>query len=178
MNRTQLFEHQVLPHLDAAYNLARWLLRDAQAADDAVQEASLRAFRYLDALRGDDARAWLLGIVRHACFDALARTRRQREQELEFDEQAFAEALTMLAAPVSADPQAAAQQRQTQQLIDAAIRALSPPLREVLVLRELEELDYAQIARIAQVPVGTVMSRLSRARARLRQALAGSRLGQ
>lgn len=172
MTRTVRFERLVMPHLDAAYNLARWLLHDASSADDAVQEASLRAWRYLDALQGDDARAWLLGIVRHACFDAMARTR-LAASEVEFDAPAFESAL---AAPASADPAIAAQRGQLKHRIDAAIRALSPPLREVLVLRELEGLEYAQIAQIADVPIGTVMSRLSRARARLRAVLAPSRM--
>jgi RNA polymerase sigma-70 factor (ECF subfamily) len=174
VNRVRQFEALIVPHLDAAFNLARWLLRDARAAEDAVQEASLRALRYLDALRGDEARSWWLGIVRNSCFDALARSRRARD-EVDFDSVGFEAAL---AAPEATDPRAKLQQVQLKRQIDAAILALSPPLREVLVLRELEDLDYAQIARIVGVPIGTVMSRLSRARLRLREALAATRLDE
>lgn len=170
------FEQRVLPHLDAGYNLARWLLRDAAQADDAVQEAALRALRYADALRDGDARPWFLGIVRHACFDALARARRDGPT-LDVDDDAFAQAMLEPSAQAglpaaSPSPEGHLQQAQQRARVDAAIRALSPPLREVLVLREFEDLDYAGIARIIGVPVGTVMSRLSRARERLRAVLA------
>ncbi|HET7526785.1 MAG TPA: sigma-70 family RNA polymerase sigma factor [Burkholderiaceae bacterium] len=165
----------VLPHLDAAFNLARWLLRDATAAEDAVQEASLRAFRYIDSLRGDDARAWLLGIVRNTCFTVLER-RRNAPEVVEFDDAEFEAALGAVASEGS-DPAKQLEQRRLRTLIDAAIRALSPPLREVIVLREFEELDYAQIAQIVAVPVGTVMSRLSRAREKMRSVLTQSNLG-
>jgi RNA polymerase sigma-70 factor (ECF subfamily) len=174
MNRSAEFEERLLPHLDAAYNLARWLLRDPQAAEDAVQEASLRALRYLDSLRSGDARAWLLGIVRNTCFNALAQQRRAGD-EVDFDDAAFQAGL---AAPAASEPQAMLAQRQMRQQVDAALRALSPPLREVVVLRELEQLDYAQIAQIAGVPIGTVMSRLSRARMRLREALLPAHTGE
>ena len=174
MSRRQRFDAFVLPHLDAAYNLARWLLRDERAAEDALQEASLRAFRYLDSLRSGDARPWLLGIVRNTCFSALERSRQAPEQ-VDFDDAEFEAAL---AAPAADDPAARLQQRRLQTRVDAAIRALSPPLREVIVLREFEELDYAQIASICAVPVGTVMSRLSRARDKLRIALASTRQGE
>ena len=176
MNPRQAFETRVMPHLDAAYNLARWLLRDAQAAEDAVQEASMRAFRYIDSLRGDDARPWLLGIVRNTCFTILER-QRNGPDIVDFDDAEFD---AVMSAPDAgpADPAAQLQRRRTRELIDAAIRALSPPLREVIVLREFEELDYAQIARIADVPIGTVMSRLSRAREKLRHALSQTSLGE
>jgi len=172
----QRFEALVLPHLDAAFNLARWLLRDATAAEDAVQDAALRAFRYIDSLRGDDARGWLLGIVRNTCFSALERGRGDREM-VEFDEAGFDAALSEIGRATD-DPTAALEQRRTRTLIDAAIRALSPPLREVIVLREFEELEYAEIARIASVPIGTVMSRLARARERMRAALSPLNLGR
>ena len=175
MSGRQTFEALVLPHLDAAYNLARWLLRDPSAAEDAVQEASLRAFRYIDSLRGDDARAWLLGIVRNTCFTVLER-RRKGPEVVEFDESEFEAALGATGHGGS-DPAALLEQRKLRTLLDAAIRALSPALREVIVLREFEDLDYAQIAQIAGVPVGTVMSRLSRAREKLRSVLSQSNLG-
>ena len=169
MSNRQVFETLVLPHLDAAYNLARWLLRSEQAAEDAVQEASMRAFRYIATLRGDDARPWLLGIVRNTCFTMLERTRNQ-PQWVDFDDAEFEAALGE-AQQRDADPVLLLQQQRTRALIDAAIRALSPPLREVIVLREFEDLDYAQIAKIVAVPIGTVMSRLARARDKLRSAL-------
>jgi RNA polymerase sigma factor (sigma-70 family) len=170
------FETLVLPHLDAAYNLARWLLRDVPAAEDAVQEASMRAFRYIDSLRSDDARPWLLGIVRNTCFTMLERQRNGPDM-VEFDDAGF-EAARGAAEPATSDPAALLQRQRTRVHVDAAIRALSPPLREVIVLREFEDLEYAEIAKIIGVPVGTVMSRLSRARDKLRTVLAPSKLGQ
>ena len=166
MNRPA-FEHRVLPHLDAGYNLARWLLRSDAQAEDAVQEAVLRAMRYFASLREGDARPWFLGIVRNACFSALERQRHAPET-LEFDEEGFARDV----AGAGPGPEGALHEQQVRMRVDAALRALSPPLREVVVLREFEDLDYAAIAHIAGVPVGTVMSRLSRARDKLRQALA------
>ena len=176
MNNRHAFETLVLPHLDAAYNLARWLLRSDQAAEDAVQDAAMRAFRYIDSLRGEDARPWVLGIVRNTCFTALERVRNAPRQ-VEFDEAEFEAALAEVQPP-SSDPAAELQRRDAQREIDAAIRALSPPLREVIVLREFEDLDYAQIAKIAGVPIGTVMSRLARAREKLRAILSQSQLGE
>ena len=175
MSKRQDFDSRVLPHLDAAYNLARWLLRNEQLAEDAVQEASIRAFRYIDSLRGDDARPWLLGIVRNTCFTMLERQRNGPEL-VEFDEAEFA-ASAYVADPNSVDPAVHVQQQRTRVQIDAAIRALSPPVREVIVLREFENLEYAQIALIVAVPIGTVMSRLSRARERLRASLSQLSLG-
>jgi len=172
MNRRQVFEQQVMPHLDAGYNLARWLLRDAQAADDALQEASMRAFRYLESLKGDEVRPWWLGIVRNTCRTYLARLH-SGPTLVEFDDEVFA---AELRAPATAEPAQRLQTKRLQREVDAAIRALSSPLREVIVLRELEDLAYADIARIVDVPVGTVMSRLSRARVKLREVLAAHRL--
>jgi RNA polymerase sigma-70 factor (ECF subfamily) len=165
----QPFETLVLPHLDAAYNLARWLLRSEQAAEDAVQDAALRAFRYIDSLRGADARPWLLGIVRNTCFTMLERAR-NGPQAVDFDDAEFEAALGE-ARRGDDDPVVQLQRRRTRAEVDAAVRALAPHLREVIVLREFEDLDYAQIARIVAVPIGTVMSRLARARDKLRGAL-------
>ena len=170
MSPRERFETCVLPHLDAAYNLARWLLRSDSAAEDALQDAALRAFRHIDSLRGDDARPWLLGIVRNTCFTALERVRAAPPQ-VEVDDAGLELAQRAAASP-SADPASHLAQRRARAEIDAAIRALAPPLREVIVLREFEELEYAQIASIVGVPIGTVMSRLSRAREKLRGALA------
>lgn len=159
----------MVPHLDAAYNLARWLLRDERAAEDAVQEAALRAFRYLDSLRGSESKPWLLGIVRNTCFNAMEKVR-LRLEVTGFDEEEL-EALGGVDAGRDSDPLELLQTSDLRAQIDAAIGALPAPLREVIVLRELEELDYAQIAKVVAVPVGTVMSRLSRARGKLREAL-------
>jgi RNA polymerase sigma-70 factor (ECF subfamily) len=171
----QAFENLVLPHLDAAYNLARWLLRDVSAAEDAVQEASMRAFRSIDSLRGDDARPWWLRIVRNTCFTMLER-QRNGPSMAEFDDAGF-EAALGASEPSTSDPAALLQRQRTRAVVDAAIRALPPALREVIVLREFEDLEYAAIADVVGVPIGTVMSRLSRARDKLRSALSPSYLG-
>jgi len=176
VSNRQAFETLVLPHLDAAYNLARWLLRSDQEAEDAVQDASMRAFRYIDSLRGVDARPWLLGIVRNTCFTALERVR-SGPQQVEFDETEF-EAELGAAERSDTDPAAQLERQRTRVEIDAAIRALSPPLREVIVLREFEDLEYAQIAKIVAVPIGTVMSRLARAREKLRSTLSQTNPGR
>jgi RNA polymerase sigma-70 factor (ECF subfamily) len=167
VNDRQRFDHCVLPHLDAAYNLARWLLRNDGEAEDAVQEACLRAWRHLGSLRGDDAKPWLLGIVRHTCFSQLERRRGLREQG-GFDEDALDELAVAASPSLDGDPAAALQNRRLCAQVDEALRALPPLLREVVVLRELEDLAYADMAAVIGVPIGTVMSRLSRARARLR----------
>lgn len=157
------FEHVALPHLDAAYNLARWLTRNDQDAQDVVQEACLRAMRYFASFRGDQARPWLLTIVRHTCYAWL---RENRPAELvHFDEPPEA------AAPSADEPHEHAVRRADRAQLNQAIAALPIDFREVLVLRELEDLPYRDIARIADIPLGTVMSRLSRARALLREAL-------
>ncbi|MBS0355465.1 MAG: sigma-70 family RNA polymerase sigma factor [Proteobacteria bacterium] len=172
MAHTRDFEALVLPHLDAAYNLARWLVRDEHVADDMVQDACLRAYRYFDALRGDAAKPWLLGIVRNNCYAWL------EEQRMSARWVAHGEDDELLAAvPVPPDSRGATPETELwhayrRQAVDAAIRALEPPYREVIVLRELEDLSYAEIAQVAAIPIGTVMSRLSRARAALRTALA------
>ena len=172
-DRTRRFEAAALPHLPAAYNLARWLLRDGPQAEDAVQEACLRAFRFFDDLRGQDARPWLLGIVRNTCYDWM-RQHRHLADQVEFDElrDSGIDEPGMSSSPLGGgDPAALWEQRARGQRVDAAIEALAPAFREVIVLRELEELSYEDIARIAGIPIGTVMSRLSRARALLRAAL-------
>ena len=176
MSNRQAFETLVLPHLDAAYNLARWLLRSDQAAEDAVQDASMRAFRYIDSLRGEDARPWLLGIVRNTCFTALERTR-NGPQRVDLDD-AELEAAAGEAERSETDPALLLERQRTRAQIDAAIRGLAPHLREVIVLREFEDLDSAQIAKIIAVPIGTVMSRLSRAREKLRSILSQMNLGK
>lgn len=170
MGKARDFETLVLPHLHAALNLARWLVRDEQAAEDIAQDAVLRAFRYFDSMRGNDAKPWLLGIVRNSCFTWLEE-RRAAPGQIELDE-TLAETLPAPADGLGMPPDVRLDHEQTRQRVDAAILALAPPFREVVVLRELEDLSYAEIAAIAGIPIGTVMSRLSRAREELRAALA------
>jgi RNA polymerase sigma-70 factor (ECF subfamily) len=158
------FEQEVLPHLDAAFNLARWLTRNNQDAEDVVQEASLRAFRFFSKFRGGNARAWLLKIVRNTCYTWL-HVNRPLQNAAEFDE--------TLSPPDhrALNPEEAILQNDTGAQLRKALETLSPNLREVLILREFEGMSYRQIAEITGVPTGTVMSSLWRARGRLRQAL-------
>ena len=170
LNSARSFDSLVIPHLNAGYNLARWLLRDVSSAEDAVQEATLRAFRYFHAVRGDDARAWFLGIVRNTCFTHLSQSNALMEQSgLEDNELAFLQATV---GDVGPDPSHTFERACEGTQVNQAIRALPPLLREVIVLRELQELDYAAIATVVDIPIGTVMSRLSRARDQLRLSLA------
>lgn len=169
MSIVRNFEATVLPLLDSAFNLARWLLHDDAGAEDAVQEAVLRALRYFEKLNRDDARAWFLGIVRNVCFTHL-KERLGRKEVHEQDEDTL-DALSFSAGYAQDEPSVALQQNIDRHNINAALRALTPALREVLVLRELEGLDYEQIAKVASIPIGTVMSRLSRARSRMRELL-------
>jgi RNA polymerase sigma-70 factor, ECF subfamily len=162
------FEMLALPHLDAAYNLARWLTHNDHDAQDVVQEALVRAMRYINGLRGDSARAWLLQIVRHTCYSWLKENRPADRQHYENADEAWQD----FPGPAAEEPQAIALRNADRLQVNEAIAALPIAFREVLVLRELEDLPYADIARIADIPVGTVMSRLARARALMRQALA------
>lgn len=154
------FARIALPHLDAAANLARWLLRDPTLAEDVLQEAMLRGLTYISSFRGDNPRAWLLRIVRTTAYTRLAAAGRAGETPLD-------DAVDVLADPAD-DPETALARRERAESLEAALAALPPELRECLVLRELEELSYRDIARITGVPQGTVMSRLWRARQALR----------
>lgn len=156
------FEGLVLPHLDAAYNLARWLLRNPQDAEDLAQEALLRALRFMGGFRGEDARAWLLRIVRNTCYTWLDKNR-PAELMTEFDEEMHAQ--------TTATPEALAIAASDRGRLARALEQLPPRFREVLVLRELEGCSYKEIAQIASIPIGTVMSTLSRARQKLQRAL-------
>ncbi|MEP7066495.1 MAG: sigma-70 family RNA polymerase sigma factor [Gemmatimonadota bacterium] len=157
------FERLVMPHLNAAYTLARYLTRDVSEAEDATQEAILRAVRYFHTLRNDDdARAWLLAIVRRECYGG----RRQRIDTVAFDDVAELQLVDK-----GAPPDAAADRSILQHRIREAVSTLPDGLRETLILRELQQCSYDEIARITEVPLGTVMSRLSRARARMAEAL-------
>ena len=173
--RQTRFEAVVLPHLDAAYALARWLTRNEADAADVVQEACLRAFRYFDSYREGDAKSWLLRIVRRACYDWLGRNRPAELVSLASEGDPDIPGHDPPAATIDAD--ALLQSRSDLQHLDRLIEELPPPLREVIVLRELHELDYRQIAEVTGVPIGTVMSRLHRARAALRRAWDGKGCG-
>ena len=163
-NELSNFEQEVLPHLDAAYNLARWMTRNDQDAQDVVQEAYLRAFRFFPGFRGGDARAWLLKIVRNTFYTWL-HGNRPLQDAAEFDESFFPPDSR---AP---NPEEVVLQNDSAALLRTALEKLPPNSREVLILRELEGMSYKEIADITGMPVGTVMSSLSRARGRLRQVL-------
>ena len=157
-DRRRKFEAQALPHLDAAYNLARWLSRSPADADDIVQDAMLRAFRAFDGFRGGDARAWLLAIVRN-CWLSAGRATRRRGHTMLDDGMADA----------GPDPEETAIQSGHQRRLEAMIARLPDDFREVLILREIQDMSYREIAEIIGAPIGTVMSRLARARASLRE---------
>jgi len=159
------FEAQVLPHLDAAYRFARWLSRSSADADDVVQEAILRAFRSFDSLRGTDAKSWLLTIVRNC--HATAHRRQQRRAWVPLPEEHDVEDGHAMIANTP-DPEAASMSAEQECMLTRLIAALPEDHREVLVLREIEDMDYREIANITNVPIGTVMSRLARARAGLK----------
>ena len=156
------FEQLVLPHLDSAVNLARWLLRNRDDAEDVAQEAMLRAYRFFERFRGGDARAWLLQIVRNSCYTWLEKNR-PSELAVEFNEE--------LHEHPGHNPETLAARADERQTLMKALESLPARSREVLVLRELEGCSYQEIADIAGIPMGTVMSTLSRARERLQRAL-------
>lgn len=165
-NKLARFERLVLPHLDAAHNLARWLLRNNHDAEDAVQEACLRAFHFFDSFQGEAGKPWLLAIVRNTCYTLMERNKRL-DVGTEFDEQQHSPEPETVA-----DPETWMVQSAGREAIRKALEELPLEYREVITLRELEGLSYKEIAEIAGVPIGTVMSRLSRARKRLEQSLA------
>ena len=166
------FDEVAMPHLDAAYNLARWLTRNDADARDVVQEAYLRAFRFFGGYRGGDARAWVLQIVRRTCFTWMAANRAIETvaSEAEIGDDAGMVETALLRDGRQPDPETLLLQRLDTQLLDRLIEGLPPLYREIIVLREIEELSYREIAEILELPIGTVMSRLARARRRLHQA--------
>jgi RNA polymerase sigma-70 factor (ECF subfamily) len=167
------FEATVLPHLDAAYNLARWLTRSPDDAEDVVQEACLRALRYYRGFHGESARPWLLTIVRNTCFTWLRNNRDPQEVPLFDNDRADDQedgGGAVGSGGAGDDPETIVIQSADRALLNRLIGELPLPFREVLVLRELEDLSYKEIAEVAAVPVGTVMSRLSRARRLLQRA--------
>jgi RNA polymerase sigma-70 factor, ECF subfamily len=160
------FERTFLPHLDSAYNLARWLMNNDQDAQDVVQEAYLRALRFSAGYRGGDPRAWLLAIVRNTAFSFIQRNKKS-DSIAEFDED-------LHGADCAGDTVEAAVIRQADgESIRAALNALPDEFREVILMREIEGLSYKEIADATDLPIGTVMSRLARARKRLHRALSG-----
>ena len=159
------FEQAVLPHLDAAYSLARWLTRNDQDAQDVTQESFLRAFRFFDGYQGGNMRAWLLTIVRNTCYTWLHQNR-PPESAVEFDEEIHSEEFS-----ADANPELQVLASADNATLQRALEELPEMFREVLVLREIEGMSYKEIADVASVSIGTVMSRLARARTRLRQAL-------
>src|ERR1700722_20320985 len=163
-DRRDRFEAQLLPHLDAAYRYPRCLARSANDADDVVQDATLRAYRSFDDLRGADGKAWLLTIVRNCHLTAAKQQQRRNLVPLpEYDEEQSGE---MVAS--TPDPESVAIHRDEQRMLQRLMGALPDEQREVLVLREVEDMDYREIAAVTSLPIGTVMSRLARARAALR----------
>jgi RNA polymerase sigma factor (sigma-70 family) len=160
----QNFEEVVLPHLGAAYNLARWLTRNDTDAEDVVQEAYLRAFRFFGSFHGGDGRPWLLAIVRNTCYTWMQHNR-SPELAIPLDDDLQIESKDL-------NPEALLLQSADTQMVKQALQELPVEFREVLVLRELEGLSYKQIADVSDIPIGTVMSRLARARKRLQQILA------
>ncbi|HTC35859.1 MAG TPA: sigma-70 family RNA polymerase sigma factor [Bryobacteraceae bacterium] len=163
-NKRSRFELMVVPHLAAAYNLARWLTRNDHDAEDVVQESYLRAYRFFDGFHGADGRAWILAIVRNACYTWLQQNRRKplaiEDETLEVEDP-------------RPDPEALHLGAVDQQLLRKAIEELPEEFREAIILRELEGMSYKEIGAITGVPIGTVMSRLARARQRLEKTLAG-----
>jgi RNA polymerase sigma-70 factor (ECF subfamily) len=159
------FEALAMPHLDAAYNLARWLTRNPAEADDIVQDAMLRAFRAFDGFRGDAAKPWLLAIVRNCHLNMVGQKKRHAAAPLETDE----------IGDTAPTPEGHVLAADDGRRLNAALAKLPEEFREVVVLRELEEMSYREIADVTGAPIGTVMSRLARGRALLRVELAGNR---
>ena len=166
-NAAATFDQTILPHLDAAYNLARWLTGNDRDAEDVTQEACLRAFKFFSGYRGGDARAWLLTIVRRTAWTWLQSNRRH-EEAVEFDEDLHG------GQDSSSNPEETLARAGDADVVRQAIAALPAVFREALVLRELEGCSYKEIADIAGVPIGTVMSRITRARRQLQTALSTS----
>lgn len=169
-NKARRFEATVMPHLDAAYNLARWLARDEHDAQDVAQEACLRAFKFFDGFHGGDGRAWLLAIVRNTYYTWLEKKRIQR-LDVAFDDEACECGSADAVHGGGNAIENLLQQEDNRRLVNRALGRLPAEFREIVVLRELEDLSYREIAQIVEIPLGTVMSRLSRARKMLLRAL-------
>ena len=172
MTRLARFEQSVLPHLDAAYNLARWLTRNDHDAEDVVQEAFLRAMRYFDAMKGSEARPWLLAIVRNTGYTWLEKNRPADLVPID-DVGPLASDVESAGHATGTDgnPEVILLQSANRKLVNQALEELPPGYREVIVMREIEDLTYKEIASIAGIPMGTVMSRLARGRELLRRSI-------
>ena len=168
-HRVDSFEAVVLPHMRAGYNLARWLLRNDHDAEDVTQEAIVRAFRFFDGFSGENPRAWLLTVVRNSAYTFLQQNR-ARELSSEFDEVLHSELASN--GRTSETPEVLVLRSAQQRFLNEAVEALPVEFREAFVLREMEGLSYKEIADVARIPIGTVMSRLSRARRQLQAAVA------
>jgi RNA polymerase sigma-70 factor (ECF subfamily) len=166
----QRFDDVALPHLDAAYNLARWLTRNDADAADVVQEAFLRALTYFEGYRGENPRAWLLMIVRNTCYRWLERNRSAKITPISPENEAAVESAAGLGGEPVLDPEALVGRQRDAALLNELIEQLPPLFREVLILREVEDLAYRDISEVLGVPIGTVMSRLARARGLLKDA--------
>jgi RNA polymerase sigma-70 factor (ECF subfamily) len=166
----QRFEDVALPHLDAAYNLARWLTRNDADASDVVQEAFVRALTYFQGYRGENPRAWLLMIVRNTCYRWLERNRPAKVTPISPENEAAVERAAGLSGEPALNPEALVGRQRDAALINELVEQLPPLFREVLILREVDELSYRDISEILAVPIGTVMSRLARARGLLKEA--------
>ena len=165
--RKRRFEQVALPHLDAAFDLARWLTRNDQDAEDVVQEAFMRALRFIDSYQGGSGRAWTLAIVRNTCFSWLEKNRPQWLQSgVDIDSLPLPDE-----SPLGEDPARSALRNADRDMLVRALEALPAVFREAIVLRELEDFAYKDMAQMLGVPIGTVMSRLARARRMLREVL-------
>jgi len=167
--KARRFEQMIMPHLDAAYNLARWLTRNDSDAQDVVQDAYLRAFKYFDSFEGQNPSAWLLAIVRNTCFTWMRRNRPGEEvvNSEAIDEENAANAEPLLGGgsrSLATDPETLLIEGRDRAEVNALVARLPAEFREVIVLREIEDLSYREIADVVGIPIGTVMSRLSRAR--------------
>ena len=172
MNRRMHFEQQVMPHLDAAYNLARWITRNDHDAEDVVQESFMRAMKYFDGMRGTEARPWLLAIVRNTCYTWLEKNRPADLVPIDENNLASVEAELASFAPASmGNPEVIVLQSANRKLVNQALEELPVGYREVIVMREIEDMSYKDIATVAGIPLGTVMSRLSRGRELLKTAI-------
>ena len=163
------FEEVILVHLDSAYNVARWIVRDADHARDAVQDGCLRAFRAFDQMHGPNPRAWFLAVIRNSCIDLL-RDRKGHAGDEEYDEDVHG-AAHAADSDAAATPEDLAARASDARWLHGCIESLPREHREVIVLRELEELSYKEISAIVDIPIGTVMSRLARGRDLLQQRL-------
>lgn len=164
-NKLSSYEESLLPYLGAAYNLARWIMGNDQDAEDMVQEAYLRAYKYFTGYHGGNSRAWLLTIVRNTCYTWL-RQNRSQELSTDLEDELYNSESKML------DPEVLFQHNLNHQMVRSALEKLTVEYRELIILRELEGMSYKEIAQITGIPLGTVMSRLARGRRQLKECLA------